>query len=85
MESFQTDRKQRVLVNGMTSEWKSVTSGIPQGSVLGLILFVLYINDLPDVVSHGSIPYLFVDDTKIYHSIYRTQDCENLHKDITAV
>jgi hypothetical protein len=44
-----------------------VTSGIPQGSVLGPVLFVLYINDLPDVVKSNII--MFADDTKVYNTI----------------
>ena len=85
IESFLANRKQRVLVNGLSSDWRDVESGIPQGSVLGPILFVVYINDLPDVIKHGSIPYLFADDTKVYHIIYCTKDCENLQKDIRAM
>ena len=66
--AFLRDRKQRVNVNGSKSEWSEVPSGIPQGSVLGPLLFVIYINDLPDIPL-VSTTYLFADDTKIYNQI----------------
>ena len=64
LENFLHKRKQRVILDGQTSEWTDVTSGIPQGSVLGPILFLIYINDFPDIVQ--SFIKLFADDTKIY-------------------
>jgi hypothetical protein len=53
----------KVVVNGTESKCHHVTSGIPQGSVLGPILFVIYINDMPEMVESST--YLFADDTKI--------------------
>ena len=82
IKSFLLGRKQRVIVNGEKSEWKDVTSGIPQGSVLGPILFVLYINDMPDVTSIGTDTYLFADDTKAFRGIYKQSDCANLQTDM---
>ena len=80
MTSFLTGRVQKVSINNNDSKWKQVESGIPQGSVLGPILFVIYINDLPDIVS--SKAFLFADDTKIYRVITREDDHKELQKDL---
>ena len=58
------NRKQFVQINNAKSAYRSVTSGVPQGSVLGPLLFLIYINDLPQVI-HTSDMYLFADDTKL--------------------
>lgn len=82
IQAFLSDRKQRVIVNGVSSDWKDVTSGIPQGSVLGPICFVLYINDLPNSIRYESDIFLFPDDTKIFREIMCKADCELLQADI---
>ena len=64
LKSYLIGRRQRVCVHDTVSLWHNVTSGIPQGSVLGPVLFLLYINDLPDNVT--SNVYMFADDAKIY-------------------
>ena len=80
VQAFLTDRIQQVHVNGAHSEWANVTSGIPQGSVLGPILFVLYINDLPSNIN--SNVYMFADDTKIFNNIKSPEDQVILQKDL---
>ena len=67
IRSFLTNRKQHVSVNGSASDWSDVTSGIPQESVLGPILFIIYINDI--VEQHKSEIYLFADDAKVFRTM----------------
>jgi hypothetical protein len=72
VESFLSNRIQKVIVNGTESKCHHVTSGIPQGSVLGPILFAIYINDMPEMVESST--YLFADDTKIFREIRKEKD-----------
>ncbi len=80
VRSFLTGRKQRVTCNGAYSKWQEVLSGISQGSVLGLILFVLYVNDMPEAVQ--STIKLFADDTKVFRGIKSTVDFVTLQEDL---
>ena len=77
---FLVGRKQRVSVQNTFSQWLLVLSGIPQGSVLGPLLFVIYINELPKTVK--STIYLFADDTKIFRSINNQEDTKILQEDL---
>jgi hypothetical protein len=70
-------------INGETSNRKEVTSGIPQGSVLGPILFVIYINDLPEAVE--SEAYLFADETKIFRVISSLDDQQILQNHLVKL
>ena len=80
IENFLKNRKQRVQVDGSSSEWADVTSGIPQGSVLGPTLFSIYINDLPDVVH--SFVKLFADDAKLYAVVNTVNDANIVQEDL---
>ena len=85
IRSFLTGRKQRVRVGEDSSKWTQVTSGIPQGSVLGPTLFVLYINDLPDSIQNNSTAVMFADDTKLFARTDTPKDKEKLQEDLDCV
>ena len=68
MKDFLTNRKQRVLLNGQSSSWTNVNAGVPQGSILGLLLFLKYINDLSDGVSSNT--KLLANDTSLFSVIH---------------
>ena len=83
IEAFLVGRTQAVKVNGVSSEFKAVFSGIPQGSVLGPILFIIYINDILDNIN--SEGFLFADDTKIFKTILGKDDAIALQSDIDSL
>ena len=79
IETFLANRKQHVAVNGQKSSKNLVLSGVPQGSVLGPLLFVIFINDLPAAVENEA--WMFADDTKIYQEVNCKEDGESLQND----
>ena len=81
IKSFLSGRTQKVVVDGETSDAVPVTSGVPQGSVLGPILFLIYINDLPHYTKHSDVR-LFADDTIVYLTISNVGDCRKLQEDL---
>ena len=84
MESFLNERYQRVLLNGQSSEWASIKAGVPQGSILGPLLFLIYINDLSAGLS--SNVKLFADDTSIFSTVYDINNTtSSLNSDLKKV
>ena len=83
LESFLTNRRQRVILRNGSSTWNWVKSGVPQGSILGPLLFLVYVNDMPDVIS--STAKMFADDTKVYREIRIVDDCYDLQKDLNSL
>ena len=83
INSFLSNRKQSVSVNGTHSSWVNVTSGVPQGSVLGPVLFLLYINDINDHIQ--STIKLFADDSILYREIQNPQDLAILQADLNTL
>ena len=82
-----TDRRQRVLIDGASSSWSAVCSGIPQGSLLGPLFFIIFIRDLPSVALPGNTIALYADDCKSSRIIDPDEDLallrqalENLEK-----
>lgn len=81
--SYICNRSQMVAIKGFLSDPISVTSGVPQGSILGPLLFIVFINDLTNNISGNCL--LYADDLKIFHSVSDVSDCARLQNDIDAV
>ncbi len=83
VKEYLSDRSQIVSVNGEYSEIGNIISGVPQGSVLGPLLFVIYINDILDNISTNGL--LFADDTKIFRQISSREDALELQSDLNKL
>jgi hypothetical protein len=87
-KSYLNDRYQRVLIynenhsSSTLSNWAKMKHGVPQGSILGPLLFLLYMNDLPEIINNKSLLILFADDTSI---LFIHSNLTNYNKDIHAV
>ena len=80
IEQWLNDRRQRVVVDGEDSSWKPALSGVPQGSVLGPILFLIYLKDLEEGVTGNILK--FADDTKLLRKTKGIVDKQKLQNDI---
>ena len=80
LKDWLAERKQRVVLNGRSSNWRNVISGVPQGSVLGPVLFLIYVNDMDEGLS--SKISKFADDTKIASKIITTEDRRKFQNDL---
>ena len=84
IRNFLSDRKQRVLLNGKSSQWASISAGVPQGSVLGPLFFLVYINDLVENVD--SDVKMFADDTSLFSVVYdEATTAQQLNRDLERV
>ena len=85
IKAYLKDRKQKVVIKGKFSNTLQVRFGVPQGSILGPLLFVLFINDIYKQVSCNTNIALYPDDTKIWRKILSENDCIKLNQDIAAL
>ena len=84
MKSFLAHRMQRTVLNGKSSRWGTVTAGVPQGSILGPLFFLIYIKDLTDGLKCNV--KLFADDTSIFTVVHEpTTAAENLNHDLDLI
>ena len=82
--SFLSDRHQRVVSNGQTYKWNKITAGVPQGSILGPLFFLIYINDIPSWLSYS--PKLFADDTSLFLVVKNVNEtAKKLNKDLENI
>ena len=83
INSFLSDRLQRVVMGDFVSVWVVIFSGVPQGSVLGPILFIIFINDPAELLHHW--PKLYADDTKILAKLVSEEAVSALQRDLDTV
>ena len=85
MSDFLQGRQMSTVIRGTASQNREVTSGVPQGSVLAPIMFLIYINDLGEDISNDSYINMFADDAKIQRKIINVNSCKELQEDISKI
>ena len=84
IKNFLSNRFQKVVLGGQTSEWQKINAGVPQGSILGLLFFLIHINDLTD--GNTSIAKLFADDTSLFSVVQnKNNSASQLNNDLNKV
>ena len=84
LENYLTDHQQRVVLNGQTSSWQNVYVGVSQGSILGPLLFLIYINDLPEGLT--SMCKIFTDDTSLFSKVIdKNNSNSRLNSDLAKI
>ena len=86
---YLTNYQQRIIVKGEVSDWLTITSGVPWGSLLGRLFFFyfsfIYINDFPRVISKDSSIALYADDSKLYRIINSLEDMSSFQGDLDKI
>ena len=83
LKSYLSHRTQRVVLNGKHSDWTPVQSGVPEGSILGPLLFACYVADIPHHIRTGCTMY--ADDLKLFHRIEHQNDVAELQADLNRL
>ena len=84
LENYLSDRFQRVVLNGQTYSWRPISEGVPQGSILGPLLFLIYINDLPSELKSNAKP--FADDASLFTIVKDENESANvLNNDLLLI
>ena len=83
LSSYLSNRTQRVVLNGQSSEWSCVKAGVPQGSILGPLIFLIYINDIIDQIGTNIRP--FADDTSLYITVETPDRAALLNRDLQTL
>ena len=83
IEGYLKGREMRTVIRDTKSEWRKVTSRVPQGSVLAPLMFIIYVNDLPEGLS--SYISLIADDAKLLRKVNSQEDCKKLQEDLNKI